>query len=56
MAANQPTAPEVPNSRARTIKAILLLILVVMIVRDILARRRERLRTSSRRDISLVVR
>ena len=39
-----------------TITTVLLLMIAVMIVKDIFARRRNRLRDRSRRDISLVVR
>ncbi|MEO6843187.1 MAG: hypothetical protein ABI192_20775 [Bradyrhizobium sp.] len=39
-----------------TITTVLLLMIAVMIVRDIFAHRRDRLRGRSRRDISLVVR
>jgi hypothetical protein len=39
-----------------TITSVLLLMIAVMIIRDIFARRRDRLRGRSRRDISLVVR
>ncbi len=53
---NQPTTHDVANPRARTITTILMIMLVFMIVRDIFARRRDRLRAGSPRDISLVVR
>jgi hypothetical protein len=56
MEANQPTTRDGSNSRARTITTILLIMIVFMIIRDIFARRRDRLRAGSRRDISLVVR
>jgi hypothetical protein len=39
MSANEPTARSVPNSRARTVTTILLIMLAFMIVRDIFARR-----------------
>ncbi len=39
MAANQPTTRDAPNPRARTITTILVIMLAVMIVRDIFARR-----------------
>jgi hypothetical protein len=42
--------------RRSTITAILVFMIIVMIARDVLARRRERLRARSRRDISPVVR
>jgi hypothetical protein len=57
MPANQPMTPDAVDSRVRsTVTTILLIMLVVMIVRDIFARRRGRLRSRSRRDISFVVR
>jgi hypothetical protein len=40
MAVNQPTARDVSNPRGRTIATILLIMLILMIVRDIFARRR----------------
>ena len=39
MAENQPTTRDVPNPRGRTITTILLIMLAVMIVRDVFARR-----------------
>ena len=39
MAADQPTTRDAPNPRARTITTILVIMLAVMIVRDIFARR-----------------
>ena len=42
--------------RRGTITTILVMMIVVMIVRDVLARRRDRLRARSRGDISPVVR
>jgi hypothetical protein len=42
--------------RRGTITAILVFMIIVMVVRDVLARRRERLRIRSRGDISPVVR
>ena len=40
MAPNQPTARDASNPRGRTITTILLIMLIIMIVRDIFARRR----------------
>jgi len=40
MAVNQPTTRDVSNPRGRTIATILLIMLIIMIVRDIFARRR----------------
>jgi hypothetical protein len=57
MSTNQPKASGAADLRVRsTITTVLLLMIAVMIVRDIFARRRDRLRGRSRRDISLVVR
>jgi len=57
MSTNQPEASGAADFRIRsTITTVLLLMIAVMIVRDIFARRRDRLRGRSRRDISLVVR
>ena len=42
--------------RRATITSILVMMIVVMIVRDVLARRRDRLRARSRGDMSPVVR
>ena len=54
---DDPAAPRgAPNPRARTVRTILVIMLIYMIVRDILVRRRNRLRTSSRRDIPVVLR
>jgi hypothetical protein len=39
MAASQPTAPDAPNPRRRTITTVLVIMLVIIVVRDILARR-----------------
>ena len=39
MAANQPTTRDAPNPRGRTITTILVIMIAVMIVRDIFARR-----------------
>ena len=39
-ATDRATAPDAPNSRARTITTILLILMAVMIVMDIFARRR----------------
>jgi hypothetical protein len=39
MAANQPAARDAPNPRGRTITTILVMMIAVMIVRDIFARR-----------------
>jgi hypothetical protein len=38
MPENQPTAPDAPNPRRRTITTVLVIMLVIMIVRDIFAR------------------
>jgi hypothetical protein len=40
MPADRATAPDVPNSRARTITTILVILMAIMIVMDIFARRR----------------
>ena len=57
MSTNQPGTSGAADLRVRsTITTVLLLMIAVMIVRDIFARRRDRLRGRSRRDISLVVR
>jgi hypothetical protein len=57
MSINQPgtSGPAILRVRS-TITTVLLLMIAVMIVRDIFARRRDRLHDRSRRDISLVVR
>jgi len=57
MSTNPPGTSGAAILRVRsTITTLLLLMIAVMIVRDIFARRRDRLRDRSRRDISLVVR
>jgi len=57
MSTNQPGTSGAAILRVRsTITTVLLLMIAVMIVGDIFARRRARLRGRSRRDISLVVR
>jgi hypothetical protein len=57
MSNNQPETSGAAVLRVRsTITTVLLMMIAVMIVRDIFARRRDRLRGRSRRDISLVVR
>jgi len=57
MSTSQPRTSGAADLRVRsTITTVLLLMIAVMIVRDIFARRRDRLRGRSRRDISLVVR
>jgi hypothetical protein len=39
MAARQPTAPDAPGPRRRTITTVLVIMLVIMVVMDIFARR-----------------
>jgi hypothetical protein len=57
MSYNQPGTSGAADLRVRsTITTVLLLMIAVMIVRDIFARRRDRQRSRSRGDISLVVR
>jgi hypothetical protein len=57
MSAYLPPMREPANPRFRgAITTILMVMLVFMIVRDVFARRRDRLADRSRRDISLVVR
>jgi hypothetical protein len=57
MSTNQPATSGAAVLRVRsTITTVLLLMIAVMIIRDIFARRRDRLRGRSRGDISLVVR
>jgi hypothetical protein len=57
MSTHQLRASGAADLRVRsTITTVLLLMIAVMIVRDVFARRRNRLRGRSRRDISLVVR
>jgi hypothetical protein len=56
MPANQPTARDAADLRLRSVITTLLLMMAVMIIGDILARRRDRLRRRSRRDISFIVR
>jgi hypothetical protein len=57
MSASPFTTPPAADLRVRsTITTILLIMITVMIVRDIFARRRNRLRGHARRDISFAVR
>jgi hypothetical protein len=57
MSTHQLRASGAADLRVRsTITTVLLLMIAVMIVRDVFARRRNRQRGRSRRDISLVVR
>jgi hypothetical protein len=57
MSTNQPGTSGAAIFHVRgTITTVLLLMITVMIVRDIFARRRDRLRGRPRGDISLVVR
>jgi hypothetical protein len=57
MSADLPPMREPAHPRLRgVITTILMIMLVFMIVRDVFARRRQRLADRSRRDISLVVR
>jgi hypothetical protein len=57
MSTTQPGISGHADLRVRsTITTVLLLMIAVMIVRDVFARRRDRLRGRSRRDIPLVVR
>jgi hypothetical protein len=56
MTENQPTTRGVPSLRTRTITSVLMVLLAIMIVMDILARRRAAAAVRSQRDISLVVR
>jgi hypothetical protein len=39
MAARQPTAPDAPSPRRRTVTTVLVIMLVIMVVIDIFARR-----------------
>jgi hypothetical protein len=48
------STPRGPNSRTRTVITILLIVLGVMIIMDIFARRRAAAAIRSQRDISLV--
>ena len=56
MTDHQPTTRDVPSLRTRTITTVLMILLAVMIVMDIFARRRAAAMVRSQRDISLVVR
>ena len=57
MTESQPTTRRVPSLRTRTITSLLMILLAVMIVMGIFARRRAAAVTArSQRDISLVVR
>ena len=56
MTENQPTTRDVPSLRTRTITSALMILLAIMIVMDIFARRRAAAVVRSQRDISLVVR
>jgi hypothetical protein len=57
MTSDRSTPRVVPSLRTRTITAVLMLLLAIMIVMDIFARRRAAAATvRSQRDISLVVR
>ncbi len=57
MTTNQPRIWGAADVRVRsTITTVLLLMIAVMIVRDVFARRRNRLRARPRGDISLIVR
>jgi hypothetical protein len=57
MPAREPLTRDAADSRVRSsVTTLLLIMLAVMIVRDILARRWGRPRSRSRRDISFVVR
>jgi hypothetical protein len=57
MTENQPTTRDVPSLRTRTITSVLMIMLVVMIIMDIFARRRAAaVAARSQRDLSLVVR
>ena len=57
MTENQPTTRGVPSLRTRTITGVLMVLLAIMIVMDIFARRRAAAAAvRSQRDISLVVR
>ena len=51
---NQSTTRDGPSSRTRTIITLLLIVLGVMIIMDIFARRRAAAAIRSQRDISLV--
>ena len=55
MTESQPTTRRVPSLRTRTITSLLMILLAIMIVMDIFARRRAAA-VRSQRDISLVVR
>jgi hypothetical protein len=57
MTDNQPTTRDVASLRTRTITSVLMILLAIMIVMDIFARRRAAAAAvRSQRDISLVVR
>ena len=57
MTESQPTTRGAPNLRTRTVTSMLMILLAIMIVMDIFARRRAAAATvRSRRDLSLVVR
>jgi hypothetical protein len=57
MTDNQPTTRDVPSLRTRTITSVLMILLAIMIVMDIFARRRAAAAAvRSQRDLSLVVR
>jgi hypothetical protein len=57
MTESQPTTRRVPSLRTRTITSLLMILLAIMIVMDIFARRRAAAAAvRSQRDISLVVR
>jgi hypothetical protein len=56
MPLKQPARELAALRRRGTITAVLVMMILVMIARDVLARRRERLRARSRGDISSAVR
>jgi hypothetical protein len=57
MTESQPTTCGVPNLRTRTVTSLLMILLAIMIVTDIFARRRAAAAAvRSQRDLSLVVR
>ncbi len=57
MTESQPTTRRVPSLRTRTITSLLMILLAIMIVMDIFARRRAAAAAvRSKRDLALVVR
>jgi hypothetical protein len=56
MSARPPQRRDAPNLHTRTVTTVLMILLAVMIIMDIFARRRAAAADRSQRDISLVVR